>query len=195
MSRRIALIEGHPDPQGGHFCTALAAAYARGADSAGHQVDRIKVAALDFPLLRQKAEWDQGEPPPAIESAQHLIKAADHLVIIYPLWMGSMPALLKGFFEQVFRPGFAISRTEGPGMWEQLLKGRSARIVVTMGMPAFFYRWFYRAHSLKALERNMLSLCGIGPIRASVIGLVESENSTRRERWLRRIEKMGEQAK
>jgi putative NADPH-quinone reductase len=81
-------------------------------------------------------------------------------VIVYPLWLGTMPALLKGFLEQAFRPGFAFD-TKPKGLWNRRLKGGSARIVVTMGMPAFFYRVYYRAHSLKSLKRNILEFCGI----------------------------------
>jgi putative NADPH-quinone reductase len=118
------------------------------------------------------------------------IRDADHLVIFYPLWMGTMPALLKAFLEQVFRPGFAYSeKAEGKG-WNRLLKGKSARIVVTMGMPALIYRWYFGAHSLRSLERNILGMCGIGPIRESLIGMVEGGNA-RREKWLDRMYALG----
>ena len=52
LTRQIAIIQGHPDPAGHHFCHALADAYAKGAEAAGHQVQRIEIAHLDFPLLR-----------------------------------------------------------------------------------------------------------------------------------------------
>ena len=81
-----------------------------------------------------------------------------------------MPALLKGFFEQVFRYGFAMTSGADDKMPKGLLKGKSARIVVTMGMPAIIYRWYFGAHSLKSLERNILKLSGIGPIKESLIG-------------------------
>ena len=73
--------------------------------------------------------------------------------------------LLKAFLEQALRPGFAFD--ESSRMPRKLLKGRSARIVVTMGMPAFVYRWYFGAHGLRSLERNILGFCGIRPIRAS----------------------------
>jgi putative NADPH-quinone reductase len=191
VARRITVINGHPDPQRKHFAHALADAYAQGAESAGHEVKVIEVAKLDFPLLRSQEDYTRGAPPDAIRQAQERIGWAEHLVIIYPLWLGSMPALLKGFLEQVFRPGFATSAPDAGGMPRGLLTGRSARIVVTMGMPAFFYRWYFRAHSLKALKRNILRLCGIGPIRESLIGAVAEGDNAKREAWLAKIRALG----
>jgi len=192
VPKRIVIIQGHPDRAGGHFGHALADAYMAGAQQAGHEVRRIAVAALDLPLLRTKESWEAADVPQAIRSCQHDISWAGHLVIFYPLWLGSMPAMLKGFFEQVFRPGFAIATGDRGGTWKKLLKGRSARIVVTMGMPALAYRWYFRAHSLKSLERNILGFCGIGPIRESLVGMVESGAPDRHEKWLRRMRALGQ---
>lgn len=92
-------------------------------------------------------------PVEDIKRAQEIIAWANHLVIIYPLWLGTMPALLKAFLEQVARPGFAISRETGGVSWKRMPAGRSARVVITMGMPTLVYRWWFGAHSLKNLER------------------------------------------
>ena len=189
MTRRIAIIQGHPDPRGNHFGHALAQAYAQGATAAGHELRHIEVARLDFPLLRTREEFENGIPPESIREAQETIRWADHLLILYPLWLGGMPALLKAFLEQVFRHGFAMT-TEGRGWPKKLLTGKSARIVVTMGMPAFFYRWYFGAHSLKSLRRNILGFAGIGPIRASLIGTVEGSD-TRRQRWMETMRALG----
>ena len=191
MGKHILLIQGHPDPQGAHLGHALADAYASGAVAAGHEVKRIEVAQLDFPLLRTKSEFDQGAPPASIQTAQAALKWAEHLVLFYPLWLGTMPALLKGFLEQVFRPGFAMTVPEAGQPGRKLLKGKSARIVVTMGMPAFFFRWFYRAHSLKGLERNILGFCGIGPIKESLFGMVETASQAKREQWIAKLRTLG----
>ncbi len=136
----------------------------KGAEDGGHEVKRIDVAQLEFPILRTKDDFEKGVAPDAIKQAQATISWADHLVILYPLWLGSMPALLKAFLEQVLRPGFAFEYQKSGGIAKKLLTGRSARIVVTMGMPAFVYRWVFFAHSLKSLRRNTLWFCGIGPI-------------------------------
>src|SRR3954469_13003327 len=151
MGKRIVIIQGHPDAEGKHLCHTLSDAYAAGAESAGHGVQHIDVAQLEFPILRTKAEFEHGPVPPAVASAQQTIDAADHLLIIFPLWLGGMPALLKAFFEHIFRPGFAFQYTKR-GFPQKRLKGRSARIVVTMGMPVLVYRWYFRAHGLKNLK-------------------------------------------
>lgn len=193
MSKRIALIQGHPDPAGGHFGHALASAYEGSASEAGHQVKTIPVARLQYDLLRNAREWEQEPVADAIRDAQRTIDWAEHLVIFFPLWMGDMPARLKAFFEQVLRPGFAIGKAAPGRMGRKLLKGRSARIVVTMGMPAFFYSVYYRAHSVKSLQRNVLEFCGIAPVRATLIGMVEG-SSEAREDWLMKLSVLGVQA-
>ena len=194
MARHIAVIDGHPDPDKARFCHALAAAYAEAAQAAGHTVRRITVAETEVPILRSAQDWESGDPMPAIRQCQQAIDWADHLVVIYPLWLGSMPALLKGFFEQVFRPGFAISR-ERTRPWPGLLNGKSARIIVTMGMPAWLYRWYFLAHSLKSLERNILRFSGIKPVRETLIGGVEAGGPSARTRWLEMVRSLGRAGK
>jgi len=194
MIRRIAIVQGHPDPTADRLCRALADAYAEGAIGAGHVVERIEIAALDFPLLRTKHDFDSGALPPALQAAQEAIGRADHLLVVYPLWLGSMPALLKGFFEQVFRPGFAFDLS-AKGFGVKRLKGKSARIVVTMGMPAFVYRWYFGAHSLKSLERNILGFSGFGPIRESLFGMVAAASDDKRRKWLAEMRALGAAAR
>lgn len=193
MSKKITIIDGHPDPAEGRLCHALAEAYSEGAQGVGHAVRRVVVADLEFPLLRTQETFEAGTVPPAIGSAQQDILWADHLCIIYPLWLGTMPALLKGFFEQAMRPGFAFAN--GESRWpKQRMSGRTARIVVTMGMPAFLYRWYFLAHSLRSLERNILKFCGIKPVGETIFGLVGSASPARREKWLRRMRTLGAKA-
>jgi putative NADPH-quinone reductase len=196
MNKNILIIQGHPDPAAVHYGHALEQRYTEAAEHAGHAVRQIKVASLDFPLLRTKQDFEQGNPPASIEAAQSSIKWAEHIVIFYPLWLGDMPALLKGFLEQVFRPDFGFATTEKKqGMPKKKLAGKTAHIVVTMGMPAFFYRWYFRAHSLKSLKRNILSFCGIKTVGESLIGMVEAKNGSTREEWLGKMLIFGAQAK
>jgi putative NADPH-quinone reductase len=194
MSKRVLLIQGHPDPAGGHLGHALAEAYAAGARDAGHAVRTLVVTQIDFPLLRSQKEWKEGHLPLALAPAQEAIRWAEHLVFFFPLWLGGMPALLKAFLEQVARPGFAFAYEAGNPMGKKLLTGRSARLAVTMGMPAVVYRYYFRAHSLKALERNILGFVGIAPIHETLIGRVEAMDDRARSKWFDRLRALGYQA-
>ena len=191
MSRRIVIVQGHPDPAPDRYCRALADAYAEGAAAGGHEVRRIDMATLDFPLLRSQADWETGVAPPAIRACQDTVAWAEHIVFVFPLWLGSAAALLRGFLEQLLRPGFATQGKAAGGGWSKLLAGRSARLVVTMGMPALVYRWYFRAHGLRSLERNVLAFTGIGPVRESLIGMVGAADGARRRGWLEKMRSFG----
>jgi putative NADPH-quinone reductase len=190
---RITIIQGHPDPAGEHFCHALADAYAQGAKAGSHQVRRLELARLEVPFLHNKSEFEHGALPAALGPARDAIVEADHLVIVFPLWLGMMPALLKAFLEQVMRPGVAFAYVEN-GLPKKLLKGRSCRLVVTMGMPAVLYRWWYGAHGVKALERSILSFVGIGPIRRTLFGMVEGAGDRKTARRLEEMRRLGRHA-
>ncbi|HME25656.1 MAG TPA: NAD(P)H-dependent oxidoreductase [Acetobacteraceae bacterium] len=190
---RLMIIQGHPDVAGGHLCHALAEAYAQAAREAGHDAATIEVAGLAFPRLQAKEEFENGPLPEMLEPAQQAIGQADHLCIVYPLWLETLPAIRKAFLEQVFRPGFAFEL--GGRSWRRPLQGKSARIVVTMGMPLLIYRWYFGAHGLKSLERSILGFCGIGPIRESLFGMVDAAPPVRRAQLLSRMRQFGAAAR
>lgn len=193
LVRTILIINGHPDPASKGLCHALAHSYAQGARKAGFPVRQLDIAQLDFPLLHSQAEFERSPAPPAIVAAQSDILWARHLVVIYPLWLGDMPALLKAFFEQALRPGFAFTH-RASGFPSQHLKERSARIIVTMGMPAPVYRWYFRAHGLKNLERNILRFSGFSPVRSTLLGSVGTCGPEKIRRRLDEVRSLGEVA-
>ena len=192
--QRILLIQGHPDAVTPHLCNTLAEAYAEGASAAGHEVRWTDVARLDFPLLRSQQAWEQGTLPATLQTAQDDIAWAEHLVLFFPLWLGDMPALLKGFLEQVARPGFAFSAEGNNPFGRKGLTERSARVVVTMGMPALVYRWYFRAHSLKSLERNILGFVGIAPVNETLVGMVDKLGEAGVMKWQDQMRALGRAA-
>jgi putative NADPH-quinone reductase len=190
----VTILRGHPDPAPEHLNNALATAYARGAVEAGDRVEEITVATLDFPILRSAHDYEHGAPPEAIARAQQAIVRARHLAIFFPLWLGEMPALLKAFFEQTFRPTLGEPRKTRNPLLRRPLRGRSARVVVTMGMPAPIYRWYFGAHGVKNLERNVLGFAGIAPVRTTLLGGVDTASNTARARWIACILELGRKA-
>lgn len=192
MKKRVLLIQGHPDAAHAHLCGALEKAYEEGAVAAGHAVRHVRVAELNFSLLRSQDEWEHGALPASLQTAQDAIGWAQHIVFFFPLWLGDMPALLKGFLEQVARPGFAFKAAAGKNaLATKGLKGRSARIVVTMGMPSLFYRWYFRSHSIKSMKRNILGFVGIAPVHDTLIGLAGNMDPAKAERALARMTALG----
>ena len=129
--------------------------------------------------------------PANLKPAQEDIAWCNHLLLCFPLWLGDMPAMLKGFLEQVARPGFAFHRDD-KNPFKKALGGRSARIVVTMGMPALLYRWYFRAHSVKSLERNILGFVGIAPVHETLVGLVDRLGAQGVAEWCAKMRKLGQ---
>lgn len=189
-TKRILIIQGHPDIEEQHLCHQLAHSYQQAAESAGHQVQLLEIGKLEFPVLRSRKEWESSDVCADIQAAQRAIGEAQQVVIIYPLWLGTLPALLKAFLEQVLRPGFAFHYGDGHS-WKRALKGKSTRIIVTMGMPGWFYYGVYMAHSLRSLVRNILSFTGFGPNRTTVFGLVEGMTEKRYQRCMDKVAALG----
>ena len=187
---RVVVVVGHS--RTGTLCEALAEAYATGARSAGHEVELVHLARLRFdPILRGAYDWVQALEPDLGE-AYRAIMAADHLVIVFPLWLGGMPAILKGFLERLLQPDLVTAHRNKK--FVQLLKGKSARVIMTMGMPGLVYRWWYGAHALLALKRNILEFMGVSPVKSTLFGMIEAVSADRRHEWLREVEALGREA-
>jgi len=195
--RRILVVIGHPDADPARLCRALADSYEQGAKSAGHEVRRIDVAKLDFPLLRSADDFLHGSLAPALQDAVEQVRWAEHVVFVFPLWLGTMPALLKAFLEQVMRPGvaFAYPKKGEGGFVTTLLTGRSAHVVVTMGMPPVFYRYWYLGHGLAGMRRNILNFVGLKPVRETLFGSAEGASDKKRKSWIEKMRRLGEMAR
>jgi 1,4-dihydroxy-2-naphthoate octaprenyltransferase len=189
MSTRLLIVMAHPRKDS--YCGALADAYKQGAMQSGAQVKELMLADQDFdPNVTGVSPRDQPSED-SIKEAQELITWAEHLVFVYPGWWGTMPALLKGFFDRVFMPGYAFNETEHPGQYEQLLRGRTAHLLVTMDTPPWVYRLIYRQPGHNAMKRSTLGFCGINPVRVSTFGPVKDSATETRAQWLRQARQAG----
>jgi len=119
-----------------------------------------------------------------LAAARDDILWAEHLVFVYPPWWGGLPALLKGFIDRVFLPGFAFRYRKDSPWWDRLLAGRSARLLVTMDTPPWYYRWVYRMPGHNQMKRTVLEFCGIRPVRIDGFGPVKGSTPGRRAQWI-----------
>lgn len=189
---KVMIVVGHP--QRTTFCEALGRAYEKGARAAGHDASLFLLADLSFdPILRDGYRKVQTLEP-ALQDAYSALAACDHLVLIFPLWCGDMPALLKGFIERILQPDLIARENSENAMNWNIFPGKTARIVMTMGMPVSIYRWWYRGHALKLLKRNILQFIGIAPVRDTLYGMIGTSKPAQRERWLAEVEALGRAA-
>lgn len=187
---KIVVIVGHE--RTGTYCEALGESYACGARAAGHEASVFVTSRMAFdPVLREGFSHIQPLEPD-LQAAHDAITAADHLVFIFPLWLGTMPALFKSFLERVLQPD--LVQSQGNGHFPKLLKGKSARIVITMAMPSAIYRCWFGAHALKVLRRNILRFLGAKPIHSLLFGNVEGVGLEGRQKWLKEMEDLGRAA-
>jgi putative NADPH-quinone reductase len=190
---KILIINGHPDIESFNF--ALAESYKKGAIVSGADVKEINIRELNFNPNLQFGYRKRTELEPDLIDAQEKIRWAEHFVWIYPVWWGSIPAIMKGFIDRVFLPGFAFQKRENSVWWDKLLKNKSARIISTLDLPAWYYWLVYRQPSHNAIKKLTLQFCGISPVSVTTIGPIRLSKETYRQNWLRKVEKLGLQNK
>jgi len=190
---KIAIVVGNSMRDS--YCEALGKAYLRGAKSGGHQAQLFVLARMNFDAILREGYRREQPLEPDLAAAREAFVACDHVVFVFPLWCGDMPAIMKGFIERILQPDLlAIQKSGGKASWK-VFKGKSARVIMTMGMPGLIYRWYFGAHALKLLKRNILGFIGIGPVRSTIYGMIEAVGDDRRKSWLREVEALGHAAR
>lgn len=185
---RIYLLLAHPD--GASFCGALADAYGAAAVAAGHEVRRQDLGAMQFDPVLHKGYKTIQDLEPDLLRAQELITWCEHWVIVYPVWWGSVPALLKGFFDRAIHPGFAFKPHENDMFWDKLLKGKSARLITTSDAPSLYLLAAYRNSDVATVKTATLEFCGIKPVKVTRFGGVKGASEGKLKGWLESVRKV-----
>jgi NAD(P)H dehydrogenase (quinone) len=187
MSKTLVVL-GHPNPES--LCAAIAEAYALGARDAGAEVEVLRVGELDFdPVLRAGYRDEQSLEPDLIRAQEQLLAAA-HLCVVTPIWWGSYPAVLKGFIDRTFLPGFAF-RYAKPGRQVRLLKGRSARLIVTGDSPWFWLKFVVGDSTVAALRNGTLKFSGYAPVKLTRLSPVRGSSDEQRAAWIEKAAALG----
>ncbi|MGG3308967.1 NAD(P)H-dependent oxidoreductase [Paenibacillus lautus] len=187
--KKVLIIQGNPIENS--YGSQLAEVYARGAAESGAEVRELVLAEMEFDLNLSGGYKGKQPLEPDLQKAQELISWADHLVFVYPNWWGGMPALLKGFIDRVFLPGFAFKYRRNSPLPEQLLKGKTARLIVTMDSPYIYYRFYLGQPGHQMMKHSILKFCGVGTVRATNITQLRKMPEVARKQWLERVQRMG----
>ncbi len=187
--KKILIINGHPDKESYSF--ALAEAYKNGAERSNSKLRQINIRELDFNPNLQFGYRKRTELEPDLLMGQEMLKWADHIVWIFPVWWGSVPAIMKGFLDRVFLPGYAFQKKENSLWWDKYFTGKTSRIICTMDQPTWYYRFVNGAPSTKAMNKNTLKFIGVKSVKITAIGPVRLSKQEFREKWLQKVEKLG----
>jgi len=189
---KVLLLDGHPDghPYEGRLTTHLLDLYA-GALPSGAAVTRMAVRDLDFdPNLsrgyKQRTDWE-----PDIHRVAAALDACDHLVVAFPMWWGAEPAILKGLLDRVLLPGFAFAYRDNSNLWDRLLEGLSADVIVTMDTPPLFLRLVYGNAVVRRWKGQVLGFVGFKPVRFLALGTVKNGAAEKNmARWAAKIARL-----
>ena len=193
MKKHILIINAHTGKDS--LCHDLAERYLLGAEKSNAAVKLVNLDELEFSPILKHGYNKRTELEPDLVNMQDEIKKADHLVFVYPNWWGTYPALLKGFIDRVFLPKFAFIYQEKSPFPKKLLKGKTARLIVTMDTPPWYYSLVYKKPGHNSMKRSILHFCGIKPVKITAIGPVKSSNDAKRKNWLDKVEKLGKSMK
>ena len=188
--KKILIINGHPNKESFNF--AIVKAYKRGVLSGNALLKEITIADLKFNPNLQYGYQKRTELEPDLVHAWSMIKWADHLVWVHPVWWGGLPAIAKGFIDRLFLPGFAFQYREKSVWWDKLLSGKTAHIITTLDQPSWYYSLFFSKPSVNQLKKSTLEFCGIKPVKVTYVGIIKNSDDLEREKWLFKIEKLGE---
>jgi NAD(P)H dehydrogenase (quinone) len=191
MSKKITVLLGHPDKE--TLTEFFVESYIKGAEKAGHEVRRINVGDLKFDPILHKGYKVIQELEPDLIKAQEDIKWCDHLVVFYPTWWSTMPALLKGFFDRLWLPGFAFRFHKSGYWWQGLFKGKTARVFVTSDTPPLVARIIF-GDTTNEIRRGILWFSGFR-VAVKKIGPCKHITPAKAERFGRMLQRYGKCAR
>jgi putative NADPH-quinone reductase len=188
--KQVLIINGHPDIHS--FNYALSEAYIKGADRTDSIISQINIAELEFNPNLKFGYRKRMELEPDLIDAIDKIKKADHIVWIFPMWWYGYPALMKGFIDRTFLPGITYQPIEGKPLPKKLLKGKSARLIITADTPKWYDFLIMKKPAINQFKKGTLQFCGIHPVKVTYISTIKNSSSDFRIKWLDKISLLGE---
>lgn len=188
-SKKILIINGHPNKES--FNYAIAETYKESAEHTGAEVKEIVIQDLTFDVNLKYGYQKRTELEPDLLHAWELIQWAEHMVWVHPVWWGGFPAIMKGFIDRLFLPGFVFKHKENSLFWNKYLKGKSARIITTLDQPSFIYRLLFGRPSVNQLRKSILEFCGVKPVKVTYVGIIRTSTDAQRNKWLDKIRMLG----
>lgn len=164
------IIFAHPNQQS--FNRALVERIVQASHEMNVETIVRDLYTLNFnPIL----SWDElgacqaGIVPAEVKFEQNLIKDADLITLVYPLWWMGFPAILKGYLDRVLSYGFAYQAENGCSVG--LLSNKKMQHFITMGNNLERYQSLNFDRALQTcLVDGLFNFCGITDIQHDIFG-------------------------
>ena len=171
------IVVAHHHPRS--LTLALTARIAEGVVRAGHSAETADLAAEGFEprfgLADHAVHRGQASPPADVLAEQARIDRADTLVLVYPIYWWSMPALLKGWIDRVFSNGWAFDYSIGGDLRKKLQRLRVVLVGVGGADAGTFERHGYAGAMRTQIDHGIFDYCGARVVRSEL--LLESESA------------------
>lgn len=187
-AKKIVIICGNPDKE--TFTGSVLDTYQIAAEDAGHTVRRFNLGDLNFDPILHKGYKEIQPLEPDLITLQEAITECDHLVIGYPNWWCTMPALLKGLFDRFWLPGFAFNINKLTKKVEKHLTGKTARVYILSGTHSPFKTWWQFGDFTNEIQYGILEFAGI-KTQVTAFGPTERVDEKRRNSWLKEVAGQG----
>ncbi len=187
--KQILIINGHPDDKSYNF--ALSEAYLKGANQTGANISVMNITALNFNPNLAHGYRQRTELEPDLLNAIDKMKKADHLVWFFPMWWYGYPALMKGFIDRTFLPGITFENEPGKLFPKKLLKGKTARLVITADTPRWYDYLAMKSPAINQFKKGTLQFCGVNPVKVTYIAPIKGSSKVFRNKWLTKVEQLG----
>ena len=187
MSKKILVLLGHPDKD--TYSGQIADRYERSAKAAGHNVTRVNIGEMRFDPILHKGYKEIQQLEPDLVDLQEKIRASDHLVIVYPNWWCTMPAILKGLFDRFWLPGFAFNFDKQTKKLVKRLTNKTARVIIVAGTHSPFQTWWKFGDFTNEIQYGILEFAGIDT-KVTAFGPCDKVDGVCREDWLKEIDSL-----
>ena len=194
-SQKILILSGHPGETS--LSKSLCQAYMDAAQAQGHEVRFHDLSEMSFDMDYGQGGYENTKAlEPDLDGFLSDVEWANHVVMATPLWWGSIPAKLKGLFDRALLPGrtFDTRKTSFMGLPEPMLKGKTARVLLTSDTPSVFLRLFYGNAVKKMISRQILGFVGITPTKFASFAPATDAAESKVKVWLDQAAKLGAKA-
>ncbi|MCJ8312163.1 MAG: NAD(P)H-dependent oxidoreductase [Saccharospirillaceae bacterium] len=189
VSKNILILNGNPKQTS--FCKLITEhTYLQLNDFSIHNVKTLHLYDMSFNPDLTVGFQSKLELEPDLIAFQQLLTWSDHIIIITPIWWGTIPAKFKGLIDRTFLPGFAFKYNQGKTVVEKLLTGKTASLLLTLDTPSWYFKLFQKAPGISQLKITILAFCGIKTKQIKLFSAVMKSDNSQRNKWLKQVNVM-----